>query len=68
MLAKLIEPILEAIVRLTGQTREALALELEAITTDLRNGGIVPDEALKRAERDHADLKRMRDTLPGRPS
>ena len=60
----LITSIITGIAKVAKVTREALAKSLEQMAADVRNGGLIPDELLAKAEADGDRLRNIRNNLP----
>ena len=64
-IATIIGAIAEAVIGLTNVTREALARSLEEIAQEVRDGKLIPEEALEQAEKDQARIDAIKKRLEG---
>ena len=60
----IITSVITGIAKVTKVTREALAKSLEEMASDVRDGGLIPDELLAKVEADGERLDNVRDDLP----
>ena len=60
----IITSVITGIAKVTKVTREALAKSLEEMASDVRDGGLIPEELLAKVEADGERLDKVRDGLP----
>jgi len=60
----IITSVIHGIAKISSVTREALAKSLEQMASDVRSGGLIPDDLLNKVEADGKKLDKMRGSLP----
>ena len=60
----IITAVLNGIAKITKVSREALAKSLEEMASDIRGGGLIPDELLEKVNQDSKKIDSIRDKLP----